>query len=129
MTKLSASHGRPVENPSATQVTQALLDIEDDNGSFVILDADHGFIQTTIASDSGLLIQYRLLDSSILHSTVRMDLSVEDVAVAMEKFRRNDLSWGADYGWTTEDLGKGGLSGCAGVFVLLSLTLGLTLLI
>ena len=129
MTKLSASHGRPVENPSATQVTQALMDIEDDNGSFVILDADHGFIQTTIGSDNGLLVQYRMLDTSIINSTVRMDLTVEEVAVAMEKFRRNDLSWAQDYAWTTEDLGSGGATGCAGVLLLLSLALGLTFLI
>ncbi len=129
MTKLSASHGRPVENPSATQVTQALLDIEDDNGSFVILDAEHGFIQTATGSDNGLLVQYRMLDTTTINSTVRMDLSVEEVAVAMEKFRRNDLSWTEDYVWTTEDLGSGGATGCAGVFVLLAMVLGLAFLI
>lgn len=130
-TKLSASHGLPVENPSATQVTHALLDIEDDNGSFVIVDTAHGFIQTATSTEKGLLLEYRLSDSSIINRAVRMDLSVEEVAIAMEKFRRNDLSWTTDYAWTTEDLGgsDGTGTGCAGVLVLLSIALGLTLLI
>ena len=108
MTKLSASHGRPVENPSATQVTQALMDIEDDNGSFVILDADHGFIQTTIGSDNGLLVQYRMLDTSIINSTVRMDLTVEEVAVAMDISRataHRDLTFAR--AWLSDRLESG----------------------
>ena len=75
MSRLSRSHGRDIEDPSPSQIAQALEDIEDNNGSFVILETERGFIQTTLGSRSGLLIEYQLEGADAIQRTKSGSLS------------------------------------------------------
>ena len=121
MATLSASHGPDIADPTPSQIAQALRDIHDDNGSFVILDTEQGFIQAAEANQ-GVVLEYRLNDAGVLRR-ISTPIATETAAEAFERFRRGDESWQAAHTWEEQALPEQ-RSGCMGVVLVLLAVLG-----
>ncbi|MCH9652194.1 MAG: hypothetical protein K0U98_28455 [Deltaproteobacteria bacterium] len=122
MPKLERSHGSDIQDPSPAQIDAALEDIEDDNGSFLILATERGFIQTALAADGVFHLEYKLEGSDTLYQMRNDSLSAEEVAEVFERFQENHLDWSSRYSWSQESLEGGGRLGCIGALLLLVLT-------
>lgn len=125
--ELNRSHGKKIKNPTVDQIYHAIDDIEDRNGSFVILDRDNGFMQVTGKLPSNLHLEYR--EGGKLYGHINNDLSSTKVKTIFESYFNNSNDWRNSYQWKEIDLAAGASSknGCA--FVLTSTLLLLLLAI
>ena len=115
--KLSASHGKKISDPTDQEINHAIDDIEDNNGSFVILDTDNGFIQAAGSLPDKLFVEYQI-DGEHFQSTSH-DLSTEQVKDIFKQFRHGLSDYKRNYDWKEIELSKSGGAGCASVFLVL----------
>lgn len=109
--KLTRSHGGDIYEPSDRQIDEALEDIEDEVGSFVILEREGGFLQTTGRLPNQLIVEYREGERQY-QSTNRLH-SIDAVKEMFKRYRREDAGWMQDHQWKELDFGTR-RTGCAG---------------
>jgi len=110
--RLIRSHGTEVEDPSDEQVGQALEDIEDSRGSFVILPRSEGeFMQTTGSQSEGLMVEYR--DGQTLYRCTSEALTLGEARELFNEYLRGGQRRREEYQWKEEKVPSGGL-GCFG---------------
>lgn len=115
--KLSASHGKKISEPTDQQINQAIEDIEDNNGSFVILDTENGFVQAAGSLPDKLLVEYQI-DGKHFQS-ISQNLSADQVKDIFKQFRHGLSDFKRNYDWKELELSKSGGSGCAPILLLL----------
>ena len=57
--RIKRSHGDDIDDPTDRHIDEVLEDLEDDNGSFVILSDGDDFIQTTGQLPDQLMVEYQ----------------------------------------------------------------------
>ncbi|MEP1150326.1 MAG: hypothetical protein ABJH08_01250 [Balneola sp.] len=116
--KLSASHGKKISEPTDQQINKAIDDIEDKNGSFVILDTDNGFVQAAGSLPDKLLVEYQI-DGKHFQS-ISQNLSANQVQDIFKQFCHGLSDYKRDYEWKEVELSKSGGAGCAPILLILS---------
>ncbi|MCH8569388.1 MAG: hypothetical protein LAT67_14025 [Balneolales bacterium] len=114
--KLSASHGKTISDPIDLQIKRAIEDIEDDNGSFVILDTDNGFIQATGKIPDKLQLEFQI--DGMHFQSLSQNLNVDQVKDMFIQFYNGLDDFKKDYEWKKVELSKAGSAGCAPLFFL-----------
>lgn len=109
--KLSASHGKKLSEPTDQQINLAIEDIEDNNGSFVILDIDDGFIQAAGNLPDELVVEYQIKGKHF--QSISHNLSTDQVKDIFKQFRYGLSDFKRNYDWKEVELSKSGSAGCA----------------
>lgn len=109
--KLSASHGKKISEPTDQQINHAIEDIEDNNGSFVILDTDNGFVQVAGSLPNKLIVEFRI-DGKHFQS-VSQNFSADQVKDIFKQFRHGLRDFKRNYEWKEVELNNSRGSGCA----------------
>ncbi|MEO1021914.1 MAG: hypothetical protein AAFW89_05170 [Bacteroidota bacterium] len=118
--KLSSSHGKAITEPTDQQINDAIDDIEDNNGSFVILDSGKDFVQAAGSLPDKLVVEYQV-DGKHFQS-MSENHSAEEVKNILKQFRNGLGDFKRQYEWKEIDLNKAGKTGCAPIlFVLMVL--------
>ncbi|WP_018128268.1 hypothetical protein [Balneola vulgaris] len=115
--KLSASHGKKISEPTDQQINQAIDEIEDNNGSFVILDAENGFVQAAGSLPDKLLVEYQI-DGKHFQS-ISQNLSAEQVKDIFKQFRHGLNDFKRNNEWKEVELSNSGGAGCAPILLIL----------
>ncbi len=122
---LSTSHSKTIKNPTEEQVKSAIYDIEDNNGSFLILDNGSDFIQVALGSPNQCVVEYKE-DGKQFHC-VETSISIEIVKDIFINYYYGNSDWKNVIEWKPLDDTSSNNSGCAGVlgsvlmaFILLS---------
>lgn len=109
--KLSASHGKKISEPTDHQINHAIEEIEDNNGSFVILDTDNGFVQAAGNLPDKLVVEYQI-DGKHFQS-ISQNLSTDQVKDIFKQFRYGLSDFKRNYDWKEVEISKTGSAGCA----------------
>lgn len=120
---LSASHGIEIFNPTDQQINHAIEDIEDNNGSFVILDTENDFfiandfVQTTGSLPDKLLVEYNSDEKQF--QTISQNLTTDQVKDIFIQFRHGLSDFKIDFDWKELELSKSGGAGCGPILFIL----------
>ena len=118
--RIKRSHGDDIDDPTDRHIDEVLEDLEDNNGSFVILSDGDDFIQTTGQLPDQLMVEYQ--EDGVHHQSMSHSLTLDEVKEVLKQYRRGSTDWKREYEW--EEVEVGGGSGCAGM--VLSLVLIMT---
>ena len=119
--KLSASHGKKISEPNNQQISHAIDDIEDNNGSFVILETDKGFVQAAGSLPDELIVEYQI-DGKHFRS-VSQNLSADQVKDIFNQFRQGLSDFKRNNDWKEIELNKSRGAGCTPSLIIFSAAL------
>jgi hypothetical protein len=103
MLKLVRSSGQDIDEPTETDLAEALASIMDNQGSFVILEREDSFLQTTGENPDNLFIEYGPVNGPIYRSASH-SLSRQFVENIFKLYARRDLEWKELIEWVETDL-------------------------
>lgn len=115
--RIKRSHGDDIDDPTDRHIDEVLEDLEDDNGSFVILSDGDDFIQTTGQLPNQLMVEYQ--EDGAHHRSTSHSLTLDEVKEMFKQYRRGSTDWKREYDWEAAEVGSG--SGCAGMILSLVL--------
>jgi hypothetical protein len=92
MLKLDRSSGPEIDEPTEADIEEAIASIMDNQGSFVILEREESFLQTTAEAPDNLFIEYSPVDGPIYRSTSH-SLSRPFVENIFKLYARRDSEW------------------------------------
>ncbi|RNC84027.1 MAG: hypothetical protein ED557_09665 [Balneola sp.] len=121
--KLSASHGKKFSDPTNEQINHAIDDIEDKNGSFVILDTNNGFIQCAGELPDKLIVEYQI-DGKHFQS-VSQSLMAHQVKDIFKQFLLGETAFKENYSWKEIELTGSSGSGCTPILMVGIILLGI----
>jgi len=119
--KLSASHGKKISEPNNQQISHAIDDIEDNNGSFVILETDKGFVQAAGSLPDELIVEYQI-DGKHFRS-VSQNLTANQVKDIFNQFRQDLSDFKRNHDWKEIELNKSRGAGCTPSLIIFSAAL------
>ena len=108
--KLSASHGKKISEPNNQQISHAIDNIEDNNGSFLILETDKGFVQAAGSLPDELIVEYQI-DGKHFRS-VSQNLTANQVKDIFNQFRQGLSDFKRNHDWKEIELNKSMGAGC-----------------
>jgi len=113
--------GGTIDNPDHARVSDELNNLHNQGGEFAIVtnDAmgDEFYMQTAGGSGGGYVLEYREGGEHNHFVCTDVDLNIERVVVAFQKYSVGDDSWKNDFTWEKMEFGKS-KSGCLGMIVL-----------
>ena len=119
--KLSASHGKKISEPNNQQISHAIDNIEDNNGSFLILETDKGFVQAAGSLPDELIVEYQI-DGKHFRS-VSQNLSADQVKDIFKQFRQGLSDFKRNHDWKEIELNKSRGAGCTPSLIIFSAAL------
>src|SRR6056297_37318 len=119
--KLSASHGKKISEPNNQQISHAIDNIEDNNGSFVILETDKGFVQAAGSLPDELIVEYQIEGKHF--RSVSQNLSADQVKDIFNQFRQGLSDFKRNHDWKETELNKSRGAGCTPSLIIFSAAL------
>jgi len=106
---------RKIDNPDDTAIAEAVNSLDGTGDSFVILNTDAGFIQSSCNEYGECDLEYSLNVGKEWIRCKNNNLSKPWVIDAFAKFARQDYGWIEKYEWEEEEIKS--RHGCLGIFV------------
>lgn len=120
--RLNLENGETWENPSSSQIEEALRKLEQTSNSFLILERDsEGYMQAAGDGENGFYLEYRSASSEKQYRCADSSLSFEASAEILKGYATKNRRWRTTQEW--EQIKVGSSEGIMGRFLSPSLML------